>query len=112
MPRRLAIRRAVAGLAAGAGVATARRRLVAQGASPVGSPGGVGAVVGNDVHSRLNASRVDRVVRPDYVEAVRDVILDAGREGWGIGIAGGRHAMGGSGSGRRPSSSRRAGWTG
>lgn len=94
VPRRLAIRRAAV-LAAGAGLVATRRGVGGQEATAIGSPSADGAVVVNDVHSRLNASRVHRVVRPDSVEGVRTVILDAGREGRGVSIAGGRHAMGG-----------------
>lgn len=49
----------------------------------------------NDIHSRLNASVVRRIVRPESVAAVRNAILAAGREGRPLAIAGGRHAMGG-----------------
>lgn len=49
----------------------------------------------NDIHSRLNASVVRRVVAPRTIDVVRDAILDAEREGRALAIAGGRHAMGG-----------------
>src|SRR3990172_9446517 len=49
----------------------------------------------NDVHSQLNPTRVDHVVRVDSLEAIRTTILKAKREGKAISIAGGRHAMGG-----------------
>jgi FAD/FMN-containing dehydrogenase len=47
----------------------------------------------NDVHSRLNATRVARIIRPRTVAEVRDAVrCTAGRP---LAIAGGRHAMGG-----------------
>ncbi len=54
-----------------------------------------GGTLVNDVHSRLNATRVHRVVRPTRVEEVSAAILTARREGRAVSIAGGRHAMGG-----------------
>jgi FAD/FMN-containing dehydrogenase len=47
----------------------------------------------NDVHSQLNATRVKRIVRPETIDAVRDVVRSA--TGRPLAIAGGRHAMGG-----------------
>lgn len=52
-------------------------------------------VVVNDLHARLNATRVRRVIRPDSVAAVQRAIRDARREGRAVSVAGGRHAMGG-----------------
>jgi FAD/FMN-containing dehydrogenase len=52
-------------------------------------------VVVNDVHSQLNETRVDRVTRPESVDAVQQVIRDAKAESKAVSIAGGRHAMGG-----------------
>jgi FAD/FMN-containing dehydrogenase len=49
----------------------------------------------NDVHSQLNASRVDSIVRPRTTEELRTTIGGARRAGRSISIAGGRHAMGG-----------------
>ena len=49
----------------------------------------------NDVHSQLNQTVVSRIVRPETVEGVREVILQARAEGQALGTAGGRHAMGG-----------------
>jgi FAD/FMN-containing dehydrogenase len=48
----------------------------------------------NDIHSRLNPTRVDHIVSGDSLEAIRTTILKARREGKAISIAGGRHAMG------------------
>jgi FAD/FMN-containing dehydrogenase len=58
---------------------------------PAASP----AVVVNDVHSRLNETKVDRIVKPASVEAIQQVIRDAKAEHKAVSIAGGRHAMGG-----------------
>src|SRR4051812_7615416 len=49
----------------------------------------------NDVHSRLNATHVRRVVRPQSLEDLRRVVVDAGRRDESVSVAGGRHAMGG-----------------
>lgn len=53
------------------------------------------AVVLNDIHSRLNATTVDRVVRPRDVDEVRAAITQAKVENRTISVSGGRHAMGG-----------------
>ena len=47
----------------------------------------------NDVHSRLNATRTDRLVTVDSLTALRTAITDASSSH--ITVAGGRHAMGG-----------------
>jgi FAD/FMN-containing dehydrogenase len=52
-------------------------------------------VLVNDVHSKLNESRVDRIIRPASVREVQSAIRQAKAEGKAISIAGGRHAMGG-----------------
>jgi FAD/FMN-containing dehydrogenase len=62
-------------------------------ASPANPP--PPGVVVNDVHSRLNETRVNRVVRPDSTEAIQAIVRAAQAEGRAISIAGGRHAMGG-----------------
>lgn len=49
----------------------------------------------NDVHSRLNETRVDRIVPVDSVAAVVREVRAAGGEGRAVAIAGSRHAMGG-----------------
>ena len=49
----------------------------------------------NDVHAQLNATLVQRVLRPASVADVRDAVLAAGAAGRAMAIAGGRHAMGG-----------------
>jgi FAD/FMN-containing dehydrogenase len=52
-------------------------------------------VVVNDVHSRLNETKVARVVSPRSLREVQAVVREARAEGMAISIAGGRHAMGG-----------------
>ena len=52
-------------------------------------------VVVNDVHSRLNPTRVARVVDVRSAEDARAAITAAGTENLPVCIAGGRHAMGG-----------------
>ena len=54
-----------------------------------------GAVVVNDIHSGLNATRPHQMVRPDSVAAVRAAVRRAAAEGRAVSVAGGRHAMGG-----------------
>ena len=51
-------------------------------------------VLVNDVHSKLNETRVDRVVAADSVEAIQAAVAAAKSEGRSVSIAGGRHAMG------------------
>jgi len=52
-------------------------------------------VLVNDVHSRLNATRVREVVRVSSVDAVVETVRAARRRGLRLCVAGGRHAMGG-----------------
>ena len=49
----------------------------------------------NDIQSQLNATRVDRIQRPESFDGLLEVIRGARAERKGISIAGGRHAMGG-----------------
>jgi FAD/FMN-containing dehydrogenase len=49
----------------------------------------------NDVHSRLNATRVARVLSPKSTAEVVGIVHAAERAGKSISIGGGRHAMGG-----------------
>ena len=49
----------------------------------------------NDLHSQLNATRVNRIVEPDTLDAVRAALRVARGEQRAVCIAGGRHAMGG-----------------
>ncbi len=49
----------------------------------------------NDVHSHLNPTRVHDVVHPESIDAVQSVVRAARRDGRGVSVAGGRHAMGG-----------------
>lgn len=48
----------------------------------------------NDVHSQLNATTVNRILKVDSIKSIRDAINIARREDKAICIAGGRHAMG------------------
>jgi FAD/FMN-containing dehydrogenase len=49
----------------------------------------------NDVHSRLNPARVARVANPQSVRELQDLVSEATADGLRIGVAGGRHSMGG-----------------
>lgn len=57
------------------------------------TPPSTGVVV-NDVHSQLNETRVNPVVRPDSLAAIQAIVRHARAEGRAISIAGGRHTMG------------------
>jgi FAD/FMN-containing dehydrogenase len=49
----------------------------------------------NDIHSQLNATRVDAIVKPRTVDQLRAAVAAARAAGKSLSIAGGRHAMGG-----------------
>jgi FAD/FMN-containing dehydrogenase len=49
----------------------------------------------NDVHSQLNATSVEAVVRPRSIEELQAVVLAARERRAKVSIAGGRHSMGG-----------------
>ncbi len=49
----------------------------------------------NDVHSKVNRTRVRAVCRPTSTAAVQRIVRRAGDEQVAISVAGGRHAMGG-----------------
>ena len=49
----------------------------------------------NDIHSQLNATRVDAIVTPRTVGEAAAVVARARDKGKSVSIAGGRHAMGG-----------------
>jgi FAD/FMN-containing dehydrogenase len=49
----------------------------------------------NDIHSRLNATRVAEIVRPVSIEELRSAIGRAAAARRAVAVAGGRHAMGG-----------------
>ncbi|MDT7604302.1 MAG: hypothetical protein QOF61_2299 [Acidobacteriota bacterium] len=49
----------------------------------------------NDVHSRLNRTRVSEISEPASIEALRETVRRARRESLKVCVAGGRHAMGG-----------------
>ncbi len=61
----------------------------------VTTPRPAGSTVLNDVHARLNATRVHRVFTPRTVDEVVAVVRRARRAGRPVSICGGRHAMGG-----------------
>jgi FAD/FMN-containing dehydrogenase len=77
-----------------AGCATAARMHVG---SPYASaiPDVETGLVVNDMHSQLNATRVDAIVKPRIAEELRAAVLRARDAGKSVCIAGGRHAMGG-----------------
>jgi FAD/FMN-containing dehydrogenase len=58
-------------------------------------PDDLDALVVNDVHSQLNETRVDSIVRPADVPALAAAIASARQAGKSVAVAGGRHAMGG-----------------
>jgi FAD/FMN-containing dehydrogenase len=54
----------------------------------------------NDVQSQLNATRVNRIIRPNSIDDIQAVLGVAKKEGRAVSVAGGRHAMGGQQFGR------------
>ena len=52
-------------------------------------------VLVNDIHSRLNATRVRRIVEIDSLAALQNALRSAQSDGDVVCLAGGRHAMGG-----------------
>ncbi len=53
------------------------------------------ATVLNDVHSKLNATEVERLFYPESTEDVARIVREAKQKGKAVSISGGRHAMGG-----------------
>src|SRR5260370_42326351 len=49
----------------------------------------------NDIHSQLNRTRVDRILRPESVKELQAAVLASKAAKKPLSIAGGRHAMGG-----------------
>lgn len=49
----------------------------------------------NDVHSRLNPTRVARICRPGSLAELKDIVREAAACGARLSVAGGLHAMGG-----------------
>ncbi|HVT44807.1 MAG TPA: FAD-binding protein [Thermoanaerobaculia bacterium] len=49
----------------------------------------------NDIHSKLNATSVDEVLRPSTVEELRRIVRRAASRREAVAVSGGRHAMGG-----------------
>jgi len=49
----------------------------------------------NDVHSQLNVTRVDAILKPTTVQEIQAAVARAKLDGKSISVAGGRHAMGG-----------------
>ena len=54
----------------------------------------------NDVQSQLNATRVNRIIKPKSVDEIQAALRDAQQERRAVSVAGGRHAMGGQQFGR------------
>ena len=52
-------------------------------------------LVVNDLHSQLNATRVEAIVKPRTVEELQVAVIGARAAGRSVCVAGGRHAMGG-----------------
>ncbi|MCZ6597600.1 MAG: FAD-binding oxidoreductase [Planctomycetota bacterium] len=49
----------------------------------------------NDVHSRLNPTRVQRIERPTTLEGIQRLVTSSANEGRALSLCGARHAMGG-----------------
>jgi FAD/FMN-containing dehydrogenase len=52
-------------------------------------------VLVNDVHSKLNATQVREVFRPQSLAQLQEFVRGCARDGRNISVSGGRHAMGG-----------------
>jgi len=52
-------------------------------------------LVVNDLHSRLNATRIARLLEPSGLDALVETVRAAGAAGAHLSLCGGRHAMGG-----------------
>lgn len=52
-------------------------------------------VLVNDIHSQLNPTWVSGIANPEDTGQLQQIVREARRDGRGISIAGGRHAMGG-----------------
>ena len=76
------------------GITTAAGAGLALPGAATGSAAAAGALV-NDIHSQLNATRVDQVVAVSSEETLRAALAAARAAGKPVAIAGGRHAMGG-----------------
>ncbi len=83
-------RREFVELAAKAGIATAVTGCVPRHSAGMPADG----VTVNDVHSHLNPTKVHDIARPESVDALQSVVRAARRDGRGVSVAGGRHAMG------------------
>lgn len=57
--------------------------------------GGTAGVVLNDVHSQLNATKVEEVFSPQSTDEIVAIIVNAKMENKAVSISGGKHAMGG-----------------
>ena len=53
------------------------------------------SLIVNDIHSQLNATEVDAIVKPRSADEAGDAIARARSSGLSVAVAGGRHAMGG-----------------
>jgi FAD/FMN-containing dehydrogenase len=53
------------------------------------------SLVVNDVHSQLNSTRVDRILKPNSLKDLQGAVLSAKSAKKPLSVAGGRHAMGG-----------------
>src|SRR5438132_2629418 len=88
----------------GPAVLTRREMLGAVVALPFQSIAGKAAqtrtVEVNDVQSQLNATRVNRIIKPGSIDDIQAALASARKEGRALSIAGGRHSMGGQQFGR------------
>jgi FAD/FMN-containing dehydrogenase len=64
-------------------------------------PGDLDPLVVNDVHSRLNRTRVAEIVAPRDLAELQDAVRRAADRGLPVSVCGGRHAMGGQQFGER-----------
>jgi FAD/FMN-containing dehydrogenase len=53
------------------------------------------SILVNDIHSQLNSTQVQKLLKPRSLEDVQSIVRTARKDGKIISVAGGRHAMGG-----------------
>ncbi len=54
-----------------------------------------GSILVNDIHSQLNPTQVQKLLKPRSLEDVQNIVRTARKDRKAISVAGGRHAMGG-----------------
>jgi hypothetical protein len=93
--RRVFLKTSCAALAALPAAACIARPLPVRSPYTSAVPEQSSGTIVNDVHSKLNRTQVDGIIRPESIEQLQAAIARAAALDKAISIAGGRHAMGG-----------------